>query len=69
MLPFQPAALAPGARLRSLPRVALFGVVALAKSLGMDTPDIREDEDVSRADGIEIIFDVFGHMFPRLNGR
>jgi phospholipase C len=69
VLPFQPAALPPGARLRSLPRVALFGVLALAKSLGMDTPEIRADEDVSRADGIEIIFDVFGHMFPRLNGR
>jgi phospholipase C len=66
--PFHPAALSAGARLRTLPRAAMFGVLALAKSLGMNPPDLREDEDISRADGIEIIIDVFGHMFPRLNG-
>jgi phospholipase C len=65
--PFHPSALSPTAELRSLPRVAMFGVLALAKSLGMDAPDIREDENVTRADGIEIILNVFGHMFPRLN--
>jgi phospholipase C len=63
---FDPAALSPEAKLRSLPRVALFGVLALAKSLGMAAPDLAEDEDVTHADAVEIIVNVFGHMFPGL---
>jgi phospholipase C len=55
-------------RLHGLPRVALFGVLSLAKALGMPAPDINEDEEVSRDDGIAIILDVFGHMFPGLHG-
>jgi phospholipase C len=65
--PFDPTALSPDAQLRSLPRVALFGVLALAKSLGMDAPDLAEDEDITHADGVEIIVNVFGHMFPGLH--
>jgi phospholipase C len=64
--PFDPTALSPTARLRSLPRVAMFGVLALAKSLGMAAPDIGQDEDITRADGIETVVNVFGHMFPHL---
>jgi phospholipase C len=54
-------------RLRGLPRVALFGVLELGKALGMDTPDIGPDEDITRDDGISIVLDVFGHMFPGLH--
>jgi len=57
------------ARLRSLPRVGLFGVLSLAKELGMHTPGIAEDADITRTDGIEIIGDVFGHMFPGLRSH
>jgi phospholipase C len=66
--PFNPTVLAPHVPLRSLPRVALFGVLALAKDLGIPHPGIREDEDITRSDGIAIVSDVFGHMFPHLQG-
>jgi hypothetical protein len=32
----------------------------------MAAPDIGQDEDVTRADGIETVVNVFGHMFPHL---
>ncbi|HEY1914315.1 MAG TPA: alkaline phosphatase family protein [Streptosporangiaceae bacterium] len=56
------------ARLRGLPRVALFGALSLAKALGMKAPEIGEDEEITRDDGISIVLDVFGHMFPGLHG-
>ncbi|HEY3953270.1 MAG TPA: alkaline phosphatase family protein [Streptosporangiaceae bacterium] len=65
--PFDPAALSVAARLRGLPKVALFGVQELARTLGIKTPDLRQDENISRAEGIEIATDLVGHMFPHLN--
>ncbi len=57
------------ARLRSMPRHILFGLLALGKTLGVDVPDIGKDADVSGGEGLEIASDLFGHLFPRLHFR
>ena len=67
--PFDPAALSLGARLRALPRTALFGVQELARTLGIKTPDFRQDEDITQAEAIELATDIAGHLFPHLNGQ
>jgi phospholipase C len=66
--PFDPKALAPHVPLTSLPRVALFGVLALAKHLGLPAPGLKADENISRADGLAIVADVLGAAFPHLGG-
>lgn len=67
--PFDPKALAPHVPLTSLPRVALFGALALAKHLGLPAPGLKSDENISRADGIAIVADVLGATFPNLGGE
>jgi hypothetical protein len=54
------------ARLRALPRHIVFGLLALGKTLGVDTPEIDKDADISGGEGLEIASDLFGHLFPRL---
>jgi phospholipase C len=67
--PFDPKATAPHVPLRSFSRVALFGALALAKHLGLPTPGLAADEDISRADGLAILADVLGATFPHLGGE
>jgi phospholipase C len=57
------------ARLRSLPKAALFAVLALSKRLRLEVPEIDQEADISRADGIAIISDAIGYMFPRLQSH
>ena len=66
---FDAALVPPDAPLRPLPRAALDAVLALAKELGQNVPDIRQDEAISESHGIAIIGEVFAHMFPRLHSR
>jgi phospholipase C len=54
------------ARLLALPRHIVFGLLALGKTLGVDTPEIDKDADISGGEGLEIASDLFGHLFPRL---
>ena len=61
-----PARRAHEARLRALPRHIVFGLLALGKTLGVDTPEIDKDADISGGEGLEIASDLFGHLFPRL---
>ena len=55
------------ATLRAMPRHILFGLLALGKTLGVDTPEIDKDADISGGEGLEIASDLFGHLFPRLH--
>ena len=38
----------------------------LAKHLGLPAADIDQDEAMGRAYAVELVNDVFGHMFPGL---
>jgi phospholipase C len=66
---FDPASLSLGARLRGLPRVALFGAQELARAVGIKTPGLRQDENISRAEAIEAATDLVGHVFPHLSNH
>ena len=66
---FSPARVSLDARLKGLSKAACFPVLALAQHLGMPTPDISEDEALCRADGVAMIGEVFGHMFPGLHAE
>ncbi|MGH3152152.1 MAG: hypothetical protein ACRDOB_15700, partial [Streptosporangiaceae bacterium] len=65
--PFSPARMSPEAKLKGLCKAACFPALALAKNLGLPAPDIDEDEAIARADAVELINDVFGHMFTGLH--
>jgi phospholipase C len=67
--PFHPAHVSLEARLKGLCKAACFPVLALAKSMGLPAPDIDQDEAIGRADAIELIDEVFGHMFPGLHAE
>jgi phospholipase C len=66
---FDAALAPPDAPLRPLPRAALNAVLALAKELGQNVPDIKQDEAINGTHGIAIISEVFAHMFPRLHSQ
>jgi phospholipase C len=52
--------------LPALPRAALFAALELGKELGVRAPTLGKDATVLRADGIEIVLNCFGHLFPHL---
>ncbi|MBO0822793.1 MAG: hypothetical protein J2P27_02910, partial [Actinobacteria bacterium] len=59
---------APEVALRSLGRAGLAAFLALAEHLGKPSPQLREDEDISRADAIALLQDVAQLVFARLPG-
>jgi phospholipase C len=63
---FDEALVPSNAPLTLLARHILFGILALAKELGQTVPDISEDADIRAAEALEILRDVAGHLFPRL---
>jgi phospholipase C len=65
---FQPQLLPRDAKLAALPRAALFAVLELGKASGRPVPELARDEDVLRVDGLAIITEIFGDMFPHLHG-
>jgi phospholipase C len=65
---FDPPAVPIEARLIALPRAAFFAALALGRNLGFRVPDVSQDDDILRADGIAILLDLFGEMFPHLHG-
>jgi phospholipase C len=67
--PYQTAVPAPEAALRGLAHAALHAGLALAASLGKPTPELATEERISRADGIALLSDLLGDVFPRLHGR
>ncbi len=54
--------------LPALPRAALFAALELGKAIGLRVPELRHDEQVLRAEGLEILFGALGELFPNLHG-
>jgi len=67
--PFDPQAMPRDVPLRTLSKAALCGVLELGKGLGLRVPKLNKDEDVLRAEGLAVISDCFGDLFPHLHGE
>jgi phospholipase C len=67
VVPFSPQAMPGDVPLRALSKAALCAVLELGKGLGMRVPGLVTDEDVLRADGIDILTECFGDLFPHLH--
>jgi len=52
-----------------LPRSLVLAAVELGKTIGLQVPGLRHDAQLLRADGIEILLDCFGELFPHLDGK
>jgi hypothetical protein len=59
---------APDAALRGLSKSAFHACAALASHLGKPTPELKQDEDVTRADGAALMNELVGDVFVRLRG-
>ena len=66
---FQSQLLAPGTPLTAVPRAAVFAVLELSKCLGLRMPDLDHEADLLRAEGIAIVTDLCGGLFPNLHPR
>jgi hypothetical protein len=49
-------------------RALFFGLLVLAKEIGQSVPDIAPDTAPTRSEAVAIMRDLFGHMFPNLQG-
>ena len=58
----------PDAPLTGLGRALFFGLLALGKELGQPVPDIAPDTAPTGSEAVAIMRDLFGHMFPNLQG-
>ena len=58
---------APGAALVGTAKAALLAAIALARSRGKVTPEVTNEEDIARGDGIALALDLLGDAFPRLH--
>jgi phospholipase C len=52
--------------LRGLARAMFFGFLGLGKELGQPVPDIGSDATITGGEGLAMLDDMFGHMFPNL---
>jgi len=66
---FNTAVVPPDLPLRGLAKGLFFALLALGKELGQSVPDVSPDADIKGAEGIAIIRDTFGHMFPHLGDQ
>ncbi len=67
--PFQPQAMPGDVPLRTLSRAALLAVLECGKRLGLRVPDLDKDADILRSDGMALVSEYFGDMFPHLRGE
>ena len=58
-----------GAPISKLQRSALFSLVALGQKLGHEVPVLKGDAEVKGAEAIDMIAELFGHLFPGLRQR
>jgi phospholipase C len=58
----------PDAPLSGLGRALFFGLLALAKEIGQTLPDIAPDTAPTGSEAVAVMRDLFGHMFPNLQG-
>jgi phospholipase C len=66
---FNTAVVPPDLPLRGLAKGLFFALLALGKELGQSVPDVSPNTDIKGAEGIAIIRDTFGHMFPHLGDQ
>jgi len=66
--PFHPEQLPRDADLTALPHAALLGLLELGKTCGLHVPDIAREENVVYGEGLKIVTEVFGDLFPHLHG-
>jgi phospholipase C len=64
--PYTGHILAPDAAMRGLGKAAFHAAAALAAHLGKPSPGLTQDEDLTRANGAELLNDFAGEMFPQL---
>jgi phospholipase C len=57
----------PESALRGLAKAAMFAAADLARFHGKDIPALHPDEEMARADGIALVIDGCGYLFPRLH--
>jgi phospholipase C len=67
--PFIPQAIPRDVPMRALPKAALLAVMECGKGLGLRVPDLDKDRDVLHGDGMAIMSECFGDMFPHLRGE
>lgn len=67
--PFSSQAMPRDVPLRALSKAALCAVLEVGKSIGMRVPGLATDEDVLRGDGVDILTECFGELFPHLHGQ
>jgi hypothetical protein len=60
--------MAPDAAMRGLGKAAFHAAAALATHFGKPSPGLSQDEDLTRANGAELLNDFAGDMFPQLRG-
>jgi phospholipase C len=65
--PFAGAQPPPDSALRGLAKAAMFAAADLARFHGKDIPALHPDEDMLRADGIGLVIDSCGYLFPSLH--
>jgi hypothetical protein len=46
-----------------------FAFLGLGQGIGQTVPDISPDATISGAEGLGMIHDMFGHMFPNLHAE
>ena len=63
---FDVALVPPDLPLRGLPRAMFFAFLGFGRKLGQPVPDVSPDAPITGADGLAMVHDVFGHMFPNL---
>ena len=63
---FDVALVPPDLPLRGLPRALFFAFLGFGKKLGQPVPDVSPDAPITGAEGLAIIHEMFGHMFPNL---
>ncbi len=56
------------APLSGLGRALFLGLLALGKEIGQPVPDIAPDKAPNGSEAVAIMRDLFGHMFPNLQG-
>jgi hypothetical protein len=49
-----------------LQRGALLSLLALGRKLGTSVPEIKVEAEIKGAEAVEMIGDLFGHLFPGL---
>jgi len=63
---FEVALVPPDAPMSALQKGSLHALLAMGRHLGQVVPELKLDAEVKGAEAIEMISDLFGHLFPQL---